>query len=123
MIYRKAERKDDIIMVLGPGCSDVSSSVAEAAKYWNLTVVLHYIYIFNNIRLLYNNSRNKYLSFHLVHLHQLYLIENALKPSTEHIHQLFSIIQHDWQYVKNMAGKKLPLYKTRLKFLRQRLII
>ena len=39
MIYRKDQREDDIVMVLGPGCSDVSSSVAESANYWNLTVV------------------------------------------------------------------------------------
>ena len=39
LLYRKGNRKNDIIMLLGPGCSDVSSSVAEAAKFWNLTVV------------------------------------------------------------------------------------
>jgi hypothetical protein len=39
MIYNKNKKQDDIIMLLGPGCSDVSSSVAEVANYWNLTVV------------------------------------------------------------------------------------
>jgi hypothetical protein len=40
MIFHKNKKQDDVIMVLGPGCSDVSSSVAEAANYWNLTVVI-----------------------------------------------------------------------------------
>lgn len=39
MLFHKNENEDDIIMLLGPGCSDVSSSVAEAANHWNLTVV------------------------------------------------------------------------------------
>lgn len=39
MIFHKKRKQDDVIMVLGPGCSDVSSSVAEVANYWNLTVL------------------------------------------------------------------------------------
>ena len=39
MIFHKKKNQDDIIMLLGPGCSDVSSSVAEVASHWNLTVV------------------------------------------------------------------------------------
>ena len=39
MIFHKNQNQDDIIMLLGPGCSDVSSSVAEVANHWNLTVV------------------------------------------------------------------------------------
>lgn len=39
MIFNKKKNQDDIIMLLGPGCSDVSSSVAEVANHWNLTVV------------------------------------------------------------------------------------
>ena len=39
MIFHKKKDQDDIIMLLGPGCSDVSSSVAEVANHWNLTVV------------------------------------------------------------------------------------
>lgn len=39
MIYKKNSSQDDIIMLLGPGCSDVSSSVAEVANFWNLTVL------------------------------------------------------------------------------------
>nr|QVK45716.1 G protein-coupled receptor [Proales similis] len=39
MIYHRGARRNDIITLLGPGCSDVSSSVAEVANYWNLTVV------------------------------------------------------------------------------------
>ena len=39
MIFHKKKNQDDIVMLLGPGCSDVSSSVAEVANHWNLTVV------------------------------------------------------------------------------------
>ncbi|CAF0750938.1 unnamed protein product [Brachionus calyciflorus] len=39
MLFHKDKSQDDIIMLLGPGCSDVSSSVAEVANYWNLTVI------------------------------------------------------------------------------------
>ena len=41
MIFEKEQKDkvDDIIMLLGPGCSDVSSSVAEVANHWNLTVL------------------------------------------------------------------------------------
>jgi hypothetical protein len=39
MIFHQDSGQDDIIMLLGPGCSDVSSSVAEVANYYNLTVV------------------------------------------------------------------------------------
>lgn len=47
MIFHKEKHQDDIIMLLGPGCSDVSSSVAEVANYWNLTVVI-FVSIINN---------------------------------------------------------------------------
>lgn len=39
MIFHKKKDQDDVVMLLGPGCSDVSSSVAEVANHWNLTVL------------------------------------------------------------------------------------
>lgn len=39
MIFHKKSKQNNVIMLLGPGCSDVSSSVAEVANHWNLTVL------------------------------------------------------------------------------------
>jgi len=93
MIFRKKVDQDDIILLLGPGCSDVSSSVAEVANYWNLTVVdyLKKLKSTNYIKL----NVFIYSSFHLDQVLQLYQIENDSKHSFALIHQQYSTIQLD----------------------------
>jgi hypothetical protein len=90
MIFRKKEDQDDIILLLGPGCSDVSSSVAEVANYWNLTVVgILFKRLFKNSYLIFYF----YSSFHLDQALQRYRIENDLEHFFVLIRQQYSTIR------------------------------